>query len=92
MAGLINQEKETYYCVNYLSCQLVNTNNIVPDEQKRLFYINNFCRGNKDTWKKCKRYVTKEELNFCPDFVLPDSLLTTNEIIEEFDRLQEEGR
>jgi hypothetical protein len=36
-------------------------------------------------WISCKRLTTKQELNFCPDFVLPDTDLTSDKIIDKFD-------
>lgn len=31
------------------------------------------------------RYRAKEEIYFCPDFVMPDSKMTMDEIIDKFD-------
>jgi len=36
-------------------------------------------------WLTCTRYITKSQLNFCPDFVLPDTDATPDEIIARFD-------
>ncbi len=50
-----------------------------------IFYIENFCKAEKSKWCTCKRLLTKNALNFCPDFVLPDSTLSIEEIIDKFD-------
>jgi hypothetical protein len=47
--------------------------------------MNNYCTGPKSEWEKCKRYTTKAALGFCPDFVLPDTDLTLDQIIDKYD-------
>lgn len=73
------------FCPNYDSCKLITDENIVRDKGQRLSYICNFCKADKDKWCTCKRLITKKALNFCPDFVLPDTLLSPDEIIDKFD-------
>jgi hypothetical protein len=71
-------------CPNYNGCQLVNgTIKINLEDQKR--YINLFCINPHGKWQTCKRFVTKSELSFCPDFVLPDTNLSSEGIIEKYD-------
>ena len=76
---------EDTHCPSYNSCQLVKDEDIIADGNTRLFYIINFCKANKEDWNSCKRLITKTALNFCPDFVLPDTRLTLDEIIDKFD-------
>ncbi len=64
---------------------------LVSDPQRRQFYLNTYCLHGDKAWNSCKRLIAKNALNFCPDFVLPDSPLSPSEIIDEFDRLLEEG-
>lgn len=73
------------YCPNIKTCNLVNSEGFIIDTIKRDFYINEFCKSESNYWKNCNRYISKNELNFCPDFVLPDSNLTPDEIIDKFD-------
>jgi hypothetical protein len=72
------------HCPNYATCQLINGVVEVSDNQKKS-YTNNFCFNPKERWNECKRMVTKRTLGFCPDFVLPDSTLTVDEIMDKFD-------
>jgi hypothetical protein len=71
-------------CPSYNGCQLVNgTLKIDQEDQKR--YINLFCLNPDGHWQACKRFITKTELSFCPDFVFPDTKLSAEEIIEKYD-------
>jgi len=80
----LNSEAENI-CPNYQTCQLVNLPHIVPDKGKKEMYMSLYCRAGATAWSSCKRYITKKELNFCPDFVLPDSPETPGDIIDRFD-------
>ncbi|MEN8223946.1 MAG: hypothetical protein ABFS05_01185 [Bacteroidota bacterium] len=73
------------YCPNINSCRMVSTDTVVPDEEKKQEYMNNWCRQDEDTWIKCKRFDTKKSLSFCPDFVVPDTDLTVDEIVDKFE-------
>jgi hypothetical protein len=73
-------------CPNYKTCQLVNPPYLNLDAVKKEIYILSYCHGGKRAWSACKRYVTNNVLNFCPDFVLPDSAGTPEDIINEFDK------
>ena len=88
----LKRDMEVPRCTNYSNCQLISTDRIVSDPLKKLFYINTYCTQDENAWSSCKRYITKAVLSFCPDFVLPDSLFTSAEIIDEFDRLQRDNR
>jgi hypothetical protein len=72
-------------CPNYKSCQLVNAPYIVREATKRDMYMSKYCLHGESAWSRCKRYITDKALNFCPDFVLPDSPGTPEEIISKFD-------
>jgi len=75
----------SYCCPNYNSCKLVNDLEFTIDESKRKNYISEYCKADKSKWGSCKRLIAKKVLNFCPDFVLPDTDLSTDEIIDKFD-------
>lgn len=68
-------------CPNTQGCQIINIKDFV-DSERREFYMEKYCSSDKDQWEKCKRYITKNELNFCPDFVLPDTEYTTDQILD----------
>ncbi len=82
---------EEPHCPNYNDCLLVQTTSIVADPQKKRFFLYTYCLHGAEAYGLCKRFITKNTLNFCPDFVLPDSPLSPSQIIDEFDRLSEES-
>ncbi|MBN1386811.1 MAG: hypothetical protein JW965_00080 [Bacteroidales bacterium] len=71
-------------CPNYKECTLVNKELSLNEDIYR-YYINNYCCCKAGSWSGCMRFRAKEELNFCPDFVLPDSEMTIDEVIDRFD-------
>ncbi|HOY39694.1 MAG: hypothetical protein KBB11_09700 [Bacteroidales bacterium] len=48
-------------------------------------YISNYCKNSSGNWSNCKRLITKNEIHFCPDFVLPDTVESVSEIIDIYD-------
>lgn len=74
------------YCPNYNTCTLVNESEFSIREIIKRNYIKEFCQGEKKEWEDCKRFIVKNALQFCPPFVLPDTTLTLDEIIDKFDR------
>lgn len=75
------------HCPNIISCNLVKSEGFLIDSSRRNFYIVNYCKSDVEKWKSCTRFISKKELGFCPDFVLPDSDLTSSEIIDKFDNV-----
>jgi len=75
----------TMICPNYGGCRLVQTDVVVQDSEKKAEYIDAYCQE-EETWKKCLRYKTRKSLWICPDFVLPDSNLTEDEIVERHEK------
>lgn len=72
-------------CKNILSCRMVTTNQVIDDESLKGQYMKKYCNADKEIWMDCKRFTVKETLQFCPDFVLPDSPWTLDEIINKFE-------
>jgi hypothetical protein len=72
-------------CPNYTSCQIITKPELLKDSDQKQYYISTFCKERNGAWLKCRRYQTKAQLNFCPDFVLPDSNLSIDEILDKFD-------
>lgn len=68
---------------------MVFTEVVVPDKTVKENYIVTWCKDAEGIWGNCTRYLTKKSLGFCPDFVVPDTPLTVDEIIEKFDAIQE---
>ncbi|HQL70252.1 MAG: hypothetical protein KA793_01545 [Bacteroidales bacterium] len=74
---------EPYCCKNLETCKLVHDSGFNAGN-KREFYIGHFCNSGTE-YLNCKRFITKQSLNFCPDFVLPDTTESPLEIMELFD-------
>lgn len=72
-------------CPNHTNCQLIHENGFLDTEEIKQFYLNQFCTSSNEDWHSCKRFETGQRLKFCPDFVLPDTALTVDEIIDHFE-------
>ena len=49
------------------------------DENHKETFKHRFCLGDYDS---CKRLIVIEKLHMCPDFVLPDSSISIDEVME----------
>jgi hypothetical protein len=76
---------EDQNCWNYANCKLVTTESLLLSREIKISYMNKYCTPGRSAWEKCKRFTTKATLGFCPDFILPDSTLTLDQIIEKYD-------
>ena len=77
---------ENNYCPNYKDCKLVQSDLVIKDnEALKLAYIESYCTDKEKVWNSCKRYQTRMQLQFCPNFVLPDSKLSIDEIMDKYD-------
>lgn len=72
-------------CPNINSCRMLTTDMVVPDSIEKEKLMASWCRQGEETWSNCKRYKTKKILSFCPDFVVPSTDLTVDEIIDKFE-------
>lgn len=77
------------YCPNREACKLYLLEGFIEKEVQRLDYIKLWCQSDQTKWSSCTRYVVKEAIHFCPDFVLPDSNMTPDEVIDRFDKENE---
>jgi hypothetical protein len=75
-------------CPNTTTCKLVNNIDFLEDKALRDRYIKSYCKGGKSNFESCTRYTTKNTIHFCPDFVLPDTDMTLNEIIDKYEQLE----
>ena len=74
----------TKICPNFGGCRLVQTDVVVTESEKKEEYISSYCL-NEETWKKCKRYTIRKALWICPDFVLPDSDMTEDDVVDRYE-------
>ena len=74
------------FCPNYSSCQLLQTDLVTDKQELKDTYKADYCIHPDLEWKNCKRFITKQTLNFCPDFVFPDTELSPEEIIDKYDQ------
>lgn len=72
-------------CPNINSCRMVTTAEVMPDKKVKEAYMDTWCRDAGEKWGDCKRFITKAKLGFCPDFVVPDTALSIDEIIDKFE-------
>lgn len=73
------------HCPGFNECRLVNKTGFAGNENLRKLYLNNYCTSVTQQWKSCKRYETKQLLHFCPDFILPDTSLSMDEILNKIE-------
>ncbi len=75
-----------FHCPNYNRCDLV-VKKLNLDKARYNYYIDNYCCCNNEAWLRCKRFRVKGTIHFCPDFVLPDTEMSIDEIIDMFDNI-----
>ncbi|MDY0015535.1 MAG: hypothetical protein RBS13_04935 [Bacteroidales bacterium] len=71
-------------CPNNEGCILIGEQNFLSREQKD-YYMQTFCFSTNRFYTNCKRYQTSLRFHFCPDFVLPDTELSTDEILNKYE-------
>lgn len=75
-------ESTSNYCFNYHTCPLFN-DNLLQRQSSADAYKNLYCRAGRDKWSECRRYQVSQELGKCPEFVMPNSKATIEEIKEK---------
>jgi len=73
-------------CPNYNDCRLINKIDFSVNPDLKYTYLRNYCKSEKDGWTRCTRFLTKSELGLCPDFVMPDTAMSFDEILNEFEK------
>jgi hypothetical protein len=66
-------------CTLCSQCHLFRDIIHIP-EDVRLRYKFHYCANHTGRWKDCKRFSFEKLFGYCPDFVMPNSLLTTDQI------------
>ncbi|MBE0675692.1 MAG: hypothetical protein IH591_13610 [Bacteroidales bacterium] len=72
-------------CPNITGCKLVNDPTFAITPESRNFYLRHYCKGIDGSFDNCQRYITKTQIFFCPDFVLPDSEMSIDEILDRIE-------
>lgn len=76
------------YCPNITTCALVKKIDFLTDHVLRDHYIKTYCKSTSPNYEVCTRFTTKRTINFCPDFVLPDTRMTIDEIIDKYEEFE----
>jgi hypothetical protein len=76
---------ETDYCPNYKTCQIILIDGFASNPPGKDFYERTYCIAGEEYWSFCKRYLTKHTLNLCPDFLMPDSSFSLDEILDKLE-------
>lgn len=75
-------ESASNYCPKYQKCPLFN-DQLLQRQSSADAYKNLFCRAGRDKWSECRLYQVSQELGKCPNFVMPNSNATIEEIKEK---------
>lgn len=66
-------------CLNSAKC-LIFSGVLQGKEITSKAYRNKYCEAGQQGWESCKRYMTKAKFGSCPPDLLPNSILTLDEI------------
>jgi hypothetical protein len=73
-------------CPNIETCRVVHSFDLVNDPSQRELYLATYCYAGEAGWSTCKRLQTKMALKLCPDFVLPDSDFSVEQILDRLEK------
>lgn len=73
-------EKEI--CPKFAKCPLF-TGALLKKSTSEEVYKNLYCKAGREKWTTCKRYQTSERVGKCSDWILPNSTLTLDQIIQK---------
>lgn len=66
-------------CPKSANCRLFN-NNILSKPEYAETYRSLFCNAGEKRWAQCKRNIVSTKFGKCPDYILPNSIMTVEEI------------
>lgn len=69
-------------CPNYKACKIIVDLSFELEHNARTNYMKSYCENGEMAWSSCKRYLVKETWHICPDFVLPDTTHSPDEILD----------
>ncbi len=67
-------------CSKIGKCNLFGGELEIPEDSV-IRYKCFYCLGEESRWSSCKRFMIIDELGYCPDFVMPNSLLSSEQIM-----------
>jgi len=66
-------------CPKTADCKLFN-NNLLSKPEYAETYRSLFCNAGEKRWTQCKRFIVAGKFGKCPDYVLPNSIMTLDEV------------
>ncbi|MBN1185255.1 MAG: hypothetical protein JXB49_23420 [Bacteroidales bacterium] len=72
-------------CKNYETCPIF-TGRLLDKEITAKSYKAQYCNAGPAGWNNCKRYQVKEKTGKCPPDLLPNSMKSIEEIIQNMDQ------
>jgi hypothetical protein len=67
-------------CPKIGTCNLFEGKLEIPEDSV-IRYKCFYCLCENTRWSNCKRFMVFDEIGFCPDFVMPNSLLSSEQIM-----------
>ena len=65
-------------------CPIFN-NKLLNNKSTEEAYKNMYCKNGYENYSLCKRFQVNDKVGKCADFVMPNSFLSVNEIIERME-------
>jgi hypothetical protein len=72
-------------CILCSRCELFK-GDISLSEDVKIMYKYHYCLSDSQRWRECKRFTFDNINGFCPDFVMPNSLLSLDQIWQKTQR------
>ena len=69
-------------CTKVAKCPLFN-GTLLKRSSSEEVYKHLFCNAGKEKWTTCKRYQTSEKVGKSADWILPNSTLTVDQIVQK---------
>jgi uncharacterized cysteine cluster protein YcgN (CxxCxxCC family) len=75
-------------CSKVDKCPIYN-NKLLRNKETEEAYKNIYCKNGKENFTLCKRYQVSERIGKCADFVMPNSFLSVDELIDRICKIEE---
>ncbi|HRY31978.1 MAG TPA: hypothetical protein P5531_03320 [Bacteroidales bacterium] len=74
-------------CTNLRTCPLVNKPLLPEEPERREVYLQTYCFPANNKYLECRRYIFKLKYGFCPDFLMPDSVMCEDEVLDRYEEM-----